>query len=131
MAVSCCLPPVQSFDAANSASIRGPTFSQTGRVRAGLHAHQALQGVGDQLRIAELFAKGEGSGEPPFLPLVTLDSEARYGLDAELRWILAAPEGAAPRLALIERPSSRRSSAVSQRSKNSCSADSSPRMWRA
>ena len=47
-------------------------------------------------RIAEIFAKGEGFGEPPFLPLVTLDSEARYGLDAELRWILAGPEGAEP-----------------------------------
>ena len=47
-------------------------------------------------RIAEIFARGEGQGEPPFLPLVTLDSEARYGLDAELRWILAGPEGAAP-----------------------------------
>lgn len=47
-------------------------------------------------RIAEIFARGEGQGEPPFLPLVTLDSEARYGLDAERRWILAGPEGAAP-----------------------------------
>ncbi len=45
-------------------------------------------------QIAEIFAKGAGHGEPPFLPLVTLDSEARYGLDAELRWILAAPEAA-------------------------------------
>jgi hypothetical protein len=47
-------------------------------------------------RIAEIFARGEGSGEPPFLPLVTLDSEARYGLDAELRWVLVAAEGTAP-----------------------------------
>jgi len=31
VAVSCCLPPVQAFDAARSASMRGPTFSQTGR----------------------------------------------------------------------------------------------------
>ncbi|MEP7126923.1 MAG: hypothetical protein ABJE95_38685 [Byssovorax sp.] len=45
-------------------------------------------------QIAEIFAKGEGFGEPPFLPLVTLDSEARYGLDAGARWILAVPEAA-------------------------------------
>lgn len=47
-------------------------------------------------KIAEIFARGEGQGEPPFLPLVTLDSDARYGLDAQLRWILAGPDGAAP-----------------------------------
>lgn len=46
-------------------------------------------------RIAEIFAKGGGEGEPRFLPLVTLDSEARCGLDAELRWIVAAAEGGA------------------------------------
>ena len=45
-------------------------------------------------QIADIFAKGEGHGVPPFLPLVTLDSEARYGLDAELHWILAAPDAA-------------------------------------
>jgi hypothetical protein len=45
-------------------------------------------------QIAEILAKGGGHGEPPFVPLVTLDSEARYGLDAEGRWILAAPEAA-------------------------------------
>jgi hypothetical protein len=45
-------------------------------------------------QITELFAKGKGQGEPPFLPLVTLDSEARYGLDAELRWVLVAPDAA-------------------------------------
>jgi hypothetical protein len=47
-------------------------------------------------RISEIFAKGEGTGEPPFLPLVTLDSDARYGLDGELRWVLVAAEGSAP-----------------------------------
>jgi hypothetical protein len=46
-------------------------------------------------RIAEIFAKGGGEGEPRFLPLVTLDSEARCGLDAELRWVVAAAEGGA------------------------------------
>ena len=33
VAVNCCLPPVQSFDAAKIASIRDPTFAQTGRPR--------------------------------------------------------------------------------------------------
>jgi hypothetical protein len=45
-------------------------------------------------RIAEIFARGEGEGDPRFLPLVTLDSDARYGIDAELRWVLAAPDAA-------------------------------------
>jgi len=46
-------------------------------------------------QIAEVLARGEGEGEPRFLPLLTLDSGARYGLDTELRWILAAAEGGA------------------------------------
>jgi hypothetical protein len=46
-------------------------------------------------RIAEVLGRGEGAGEPRFLPLLTLDSGARYGLDAELRWILVAAEGGA------------------------------------
>jgi hypothetical protein len=45
-------------------------------------------------QIAEVLAT-KGEGEPRFLPLLTLDSGARYGLDAELRWILAAAEGVA------------------------------------
>jgi|HubBroStandDraft_2_1064218.scaffolds.fasta_scaffold377077_2 hypothetical protein len=36
---------------------------------------------------------GEAAGELRFLPLVTLDSEARYGLDAEARWIIVPAEG--------------------------------------
>jgi hypothetical protein len=46
-------------------------------------------------RIAEIFAGGEGEGDPRFLPLITLDSGARYALDAELRWVLVAAEGGA------------------------------------
>ena len=44
-------------------------------------------------RIAEIFATGGGEGEPRFLPLLTLDSGARYALDAELRWVVVAADG--------------------------------------
>lgn len=46
-------------------------------------------------RVIEVLDRGEGTAEPRFLPLLTLDSGARYGLNAELRWILAAAEGGA------------------------------------
>jgi hypothetical protein len=44
--------------------------------------------------LAELLSKGGGEplGDGRFLPLVTLDSGARCGLDAALRWVFV-PEG--------------------------------------
>lgn len=43
-------------------------------------------------RITEVLAQAEGADAPRFLSLVTLESGARYGLDADLRWVLAAAE---------------------------------------
>jgi hypothetical protein len=40
---------------------------------------------------------GETAGEHRFLPLVTLESGARYGLDAEARWLIVPAEGPAIR----------------------------------
>jgi hypothetical protein len=40
---------------------------------------------------------GESVGEHRFLPLVTLDSGARYGLDAEAGWLIVPAEGPAVR----------------------------------
>jgi hypothetical protein len=51
-------------------------------------------------RLQELLDGGggepAGSGPDRFLPLVTLDSGARYGLDREARWVLVPGDDAQP-----------------------------------
>jgi hypothetical protein len=43
-------------------------------------------------RLQVLLAEGRGEGSPPWLPLATLESGARYGLDGDARWILSPPD---------------------------------------
>jgi hypothetical protein len=46
-------------------------------------------------RVREILEAGGGeiAGDQRFLPLVTLDSGARYGLDVEARWLIVPAEG--------------------------------------
>jgi hypothetical protein len=49
-------------------------------------------------RVRESLEAGQGQaiGDSRFLPLVTMDSETRLGIDSHLRWIALPPDGRPP-----------------------------------
>lgn len=50
-------------------------------------------------KVRELLENGAGerAGDSRFLPLVTLESDARCGIDADLVWVIAPADGSAPK----------------------------------